>query len=191
MPDKLQTRIKNDVGEFLVEQIISSAAQSKSPVAGGEWQKALSPAYKKKKKSEGLPPVANLEEEGDLLDALTSKSTDSGLELGWFGAQAGKADGHNNFSGRSNLPRRQALPDVGQDFKAEISKGVEAIISENLSSQLRISEDRFDNVATRAELYEVLSVYFPDSSRGDIRRAVTQNAKLAGVLGDLGLLKLL
>ena len=187
----MKARIKNDVGDFLVEQIVSSAGAAQSPVAGGEWERKLSPEYRKKKKAEGLPPTANMELEGGLLDSLTFKNNERGVELGWFGEEAGKADGHNNFSGKSSLPRRQTLPDVGQEFKPAIQGAVEKIVSDALADTVTFKETDFEAVNNRTELYEVLGEYFEGMGRSEIKAVVSSAPALVDLLDSLKLLRFL
>ncbi len=191
LPEATKNRIKNDVGDYLIESIVSVVGKAKSPVSGGDWEKQLSPEYKKKKASEGLPGIANLELEGDLLDALTYESTDEGIEIGWFGDQAAKADGHNNFSGKSSLPRRQALPDVDQEFIPAIQKEIEKIIADAIADGVEPVESDFDSVTTKEELYDTLSEYFPGLSRAEIRSAISRSPNFAAFLDDNSLMGLL
>lgn len=127
----MKLKIASDVGDFLLEQILLAANEAKSPVSGERFP-VLSKEYKKKKIAEGLGGSPNLTYEGDLLDAITFKPTAKGIEIGWWGDQAGKADGHANFSGRSKLPQRRLLPDEGQTFKRPIQSEIEAIIAEEI-----------------------------------------------------------
>jgi hypothetical protein len=190
IPERVKARVKSDVGEFLVERILSDTAKAKSPVEG-ETFPGLSPEYKKKKKAEGLGTAANLEYTGDLKDALTFEETKDGIKLGWFGDEAGKADGHNNLSGKSPLPQRRVLPDVGQNFRPDIQKGVEKIVADAITESMEFSKADFDSVTTKSELHSVLSEFFPDLGRTALRSAVTRTPKLVRLLDDLGLLDLL
>jgi len=73
----------------------------------------------------------NLELEGDMLDALTFETTSSGITVGIFedSGQADKADGHNNFSGKSKLPLRRFIPKSDEEFKGSINTGVRQILN--------------------------------------------------------------
>lgn len=190
LPEAVKNRIKNDAGEFLVERILSAAAHQESPVEGEDWP-SLSPLYKKKKLAEGLGGKANLEFEGDLLDALTFKETKDGIELGWFGKQAGKADGHANLSGESQIPTRRLIPAEGQEFVPSIQQELERIVADAVTDELDFKSDDFEGVETKTALYETLSDYFPDASRPEIRELITRTPKLASLLEDLDLLDLL
>ncbi len=191
IPEATKTQIKRDVGDYLVEQIIKSAGRAKSPIEGESWQSKLSPAYAKKKKAEGLPTKANMEESGDLLDSLTFEETNDGIEIGWFGANAGKADGHNNLSGDSILPQRRTIPDVGQSFDSSIQTEIEKIVADGVAGSLEFDKADFESVDTKTELYSILDEYFPDLSRADIKMAITRTPDLADLLDELNLLELL
>lgn len=191
LPEAVKSRIKSDVGDFLVEQIVKSAGQAKSPVAGESWKAKLSEKYAAKKKSEGLPTKANMEFEGDYLDSLTYQETKDGIELGWFGDQAGKADGHNNLSGDSSLPQRRVLPDVGQKFIAPIQNELEKIVADSIADEVSFDKSDFDGVESKGELYSTLGEYFPDMSRSEIKVLISRTPALADLLDELDLLRLL
>jgi hypothetical protein len=191
LPDKIQSRVKQDVGEFLVESLLSSAAKGQSSVAGEGSFDPLSPIYRKKKVAEGHAGKANLELSGDLLDGLTFEETNKGIELGWFGAEAGKADGHNNLSGKSHLPQRRLLPDVGQSFSDSIQSGAEKIIADAIADAVDFDAADFEDVETKADLYTVLDDYFPDMSRAEIKATIARTPALASLLDDQDLFKLL
>lgn len=174
-----------------MEQIRLSASRSESPVAGESWKKSLSPAYKKRKQAEGLEGVANLEEQGDLLDDLDYTLTDDGIQIGWEGDQAGKADGHANLSGDSDLPQRRLIPDVGQDFKPEIQDEIEKIVADAITDSMEFDKSDFEDVATKTELYDALDEYFPDMSRSEIHEVIARTPDLARMLDDLDIFDLL
>lgn len=191
LTEKVKTRIKRDVGDFLVESIVSTVGGAASPVAGEAWPK-LSKGYKKLKLESGLPDKANMEFEGDMLDALTYKTTDDGIDIGFFNRQAWKADGHLKFSGeKNNIPKRRFLPGVGQKFDSDIQSGVEQIITDALNDAVDFTSEDFNQVTTRAELYDVLGEQFPGLSRAEIRATVARTPKLAGLLESEGVLELL
>lgn len=191
LTDSVKSRINNDVGQFLIENIITTVGKAKSPIDGGDWAPKLSKEYAKKKRDEGLSATPDMQETGALLDALTFEETDDGIEIGWFGDQAPKADGHNNFSGKSDLPRRQSLPDVGEDFISAIQSGIEKIVSDSLADGMEFDSEDFDGIDTRTELYDVLDEYFPDMSRTEIKAIITRTPDFARFLDDEDLLELL
>lgn len=122
----------DEVAEFIKEQVLSHVGDGQSPVANGKFKKTLSSDYKKKKSEISGVTYANLELHGDMLDALeVVAKRGSKLSLQIQGEEAAKADGHNNFSGDSNLPAREFIPnqDKGQTFKRQIWSGVKNILS--------------------------------------------------------------
>lgn len=119
-----------DISDFVVESILKFVGKSKSPVTGSVF-KGLSKDYAKKKVAEGGVAKANLELHGNLLDSVkVIKKSDNVLRLTVDDSEMGKADGHNNFSGESKLPRRPFIPnaDRGEDFAKPIRDGIEKII---------------------------------------------------------------
>ncbi len=185
LPKDIQKDIVNEAGEFLVEQILLSLSSAKSPVSG-ETFPALSKLYKEKKVAEGGRPVPDLELRGDLKDALTFRPTENGLEIGFFDEQAGKADGHNNFSGESELPKRRFLPGEGQNFKQSIVREVDRIVAEKAGEAFDKSD--FRQVESSAELYDVLRGMYGGMSKSAIRETVAGSDKLLSILMDLDLM---
>lgn len=119
------------IADFVREEVLDHCGAGKSPVAGGSWKRSLSPEYKKKKLETSGVGFANMELDGDMLDALNVVKTRGGklsLEVG--GSQAGKADGHNNHSGKSKLPAREFIPKKGETFNKSILAGIRAIAME-------------------------------------------------------------
>jgi len=128
VPLSKRKAVKKEVGNFIVEEILRSVSSAKSPVSGGKYKAVLNKDYAKNMK--GGNRTANLELEGDMLDALTFKDTDRGIEIGIFKkSEVPKADGHNNFTGKSKLPTRQFIPKSGQTFNRDIENGVASIVN--------------------------------------------------------------
>jgi hypothetical protein len=188
LPQEIKAKIKNDVGEYLVEQILSDVSDSTSPVTGKEF-KELSSEYKKVKKASGAGTSANLELSGSMLSALDFRVTSDGIKLGVFGKEALKADGHNNLSGDSTLPQRRFLPDEGQSFREEIRDGVEAIVAEAVASEASVPIKDLMEVENATQLYEVLSDTFKGLSRAEIKTAVLLNDDWHDALDELDLLE--
>ena len=132
MPESQKSLVLDDVGEFLVASILRKVSEGKSPVDGfGSFEK-LNKKYAKDFKSGDRTP--NLELTGDLLDSLEYRTSGDGLEIGYFDNAGektlGKADGHNNFSGKSQLPTRRFIPKDDELFISSIQNEIESIISE-------------------------------------------------------------
>lgn len=188
VPKSERERVKADVSEFLIERILLDVAGQKSPVSGRRF-KGLSKEYAEHKKEETGSTDANLDLTGAMLGALDVRITDKGIEIGVFGENAGKADGHNNFSGDSNLPRRQFLPDVGEGFRSEIASGVDKIIQDAISSSAEPSKEDFEDLDSKAELYAVLEGIYGDLTRSEIRAAVLRSEALLEILEETDSLK--
>lgn len=191
LPDRIQARVKRDVGEYIVESVLKTVAGAESPVKGEDWP-ALSTKYKAKKEAEGLAGEANMEFEGDMLDSLSFEETRDGVEVGIFGKEAWKADGHLKFSGEEGMaPRRRFLPGEGQEFDSAIQDGIEEIILGVIGDETKLDRQDFNAVSTKAELYSVLSEYFPDLARAEIKQLVVSAPSMVAFLDDLSLLELL
>jgi hypothetical protein len=143
VPRGSRTKVKKDIGEFIVNEILLSVSDEKSPVEGGKYTKGLSEEYRKVKGSN----KANLELEGDLLDSLTFELNDKGLEIGIFDkSQTGKADGHNQIHDKhKTLPERRFIPDEKQTFKKNIMNGVKQIINDNKKAARRDRQSAQDD----------------------------------------------
>lgn len=188
---KTKKQIEQNVGEYLVEAVLSKVGKAQSPVAGESWE-PLSKGYKKKKIEDGLPGKANMEFEGDMLDSLDFKSGKEGLEIGFFNKEAWKADGHLKFSGeKNNTPQRRFLPGEEQEFTSEIKKNVEKIIAETIAEESDFAPSDFKSVSNKSDLYAALSEKFEGLTRAEIKRAVLTTPSLVGILDDLDLLELL
>jgi len=188
--ESVKTKIQQDVGEFIVEQVLQTIGNAKSPVSGESWGR-LSKDYKSKKVGEGLPGEADMENTGALKDALTFKTGDT-LKVGFFNSEAWKADGHLKFSGADGTaPRRRFLPDEGQKFISSIQSGIDKIVADNILESDAIDAEDLDGIESKAELYATLKDRYPDLSRAQIRLAITRNPRLTNLFEDLDLLDLL
>ena len=150
VPRNQRSQVKQEVGNFVVEEILRSVSSASTPVSGGKYKATLSKDYADEEK--GGNRTANLELEGDMLDSLEFKNTREGVEVGIFKAsEVPKADGHNNFSGKSKLPTRQFIPKENEKFKRNIEKGIKDIVNEfKVSPEPRIpsTSDLFRTVST-------------------------------------------
>lgn len=188
MSDEAKARVVDRVGVFLVEQILGSVSGQESPVSGEKWP-ALSKDYKAFKKGEGAAPVANMELTGDMLNSLTFRPTNKGVEVGFFGDQADKADGHNKLSGReNNTPKRRFLPSEGQSFKSDIQSGIDSIIAEEALKDAIIQPSELKSIGSSADLYEVFGSKMPGYTRSEIRSAILANQALIDELDAYDLL---
>lgn len=133
---KNKRKVKREIGDFIVNETLRFVEQGNSPVGGVGKFKRLSKKYADEQKGGSRNP--NLELMGDMLDALTFKQRADGLEIGVFGKEASKAEGHNTgFAGHPTLdgkaPKRQFIPSEGEGYKPRIERGIKQIINENTS----------------------------------------------------------
>lgn len=185
---KADEATKREVGEFLVEQILSKVQSRRSPVTGEAFP-PLSPDYKAVKAGMGLSPVPDLEQSGDMMDALDYEITRDGIRIGVFGKAAPRADGHNNLSGESSLPLRQFLPNEGEGFISSIEREVERIVADSVGETTVVPEADLADVSSSSSLYEILIPAFALGSRAETRLAVLRSPKWYNTLSVLGLLK--
>ncbi len=131
LPRGMKQYAMEDIADFVLESVLVNVGDQNSPVSGhyGGFRK-LSKEYKKRKDSEGGTPVPNLELSGEMLSALEVKRKGATLVLQISGKEAGKADGHNNHSGDSDLPLRRFIPKEKDEetFKRDILSGIARII---------------------------------------------------------------
>lgn len=125
-------QIREEVAQYVVEEILSYCGDRNSPVSGHGKFPALSKEYKRRKLDSGRPGVPDLEFDGDLLNAISGSSRGSNVRVEVESDQADKADGHCNFSGESDLPLRRFIPDEGETFKQPIIDGIARIIRSHL-----------------------------------------------------------
>lgn len=152
IPKSIHNEVKKAVGGYLVNQILSTVAEGHSPVDGSAFPK-LSAKYAKDEKGGDTTP--NLLLTGDMLDSLNFKPVKEGISVGIMSAsQRPKADGHNNFSGKSKLPERRFIPGEDQDFYSEIQDGIGSIIDEFKPKTLA---DIVDQNSTVNELFRKLN----------------------------------
>ncbi len=118
----------DEAASFLREAVIESMDSQNSPVAGHGAFRKLSKDYAAKKRKMGGAPVPDLELSGDLKQAIKVFATGNRLTIEVTGDQGGKADGHCNHSGASELPLRRFIPDSDETFKRPILQGLARII---------------------------------------------------------------
>ncbi len=113
IPENKQSAYKDEAGEYIVSEIKRSLAQGKSPVEGLKKFKILSKDYADDEKGGNRQPNLNLD--GDMIASIDFKKTDTGIKVGIFDSnEVDKADGHNNFSGKSKLPMIRRTPRATQ-----------------------------------------------------------------------------
>lgn len=178
-----------DVGEYLVSEINMRLDSSNSIVSGISRFPGLTSKYKKKKMAEGGSSSPDLELSGAMRDAISYRTTASGVEVGVYKRkQALKADGHNNFSGLSLLPTRRFLPDKNQSLKSGVQRAVDEIVAVNKVGEAKINLSKLDDVSTKKQFQDFLTQEFGDLSRAAIRKAVISSPFLLDRFESLGFL---
>jgi hypothetical protein len=130
---KNKNEIKEEIANYLKEQILQDVGSSKSPVTGKKF-KALSKDYKKFKDGVSSSNVPNLELYGDMLNHLDFNITSKGIEIGIFDFdQAQKADNHCKFSAKSlktKVPERQFIPRKDEEFRPAIMNKIKKLVKD-------------------------------------------------------------
>lgn len=127
IPKTKQNAALRQLKDFILTEVTERMSNGLSPVTGKKFKK-LSKDYLEKKVSEGGAPEANLELQGDLKDSLRVYQRGETLVLTVLSKEQPKADGHNNFSGKSKIPERKFIPNRAQNesfsssFKREIKE---------------------------------------------------------------------
>jgi hypothetical protein len=130
-----------EIGEYILDQILSHVGSAKSPVEGGKYKSSLDPDYAKIKKKISGSSKPNMELYGDMLDEMAFKvNKRNKLEIGFLKdsdqTQIDKADNHNKFSSASKktkLPERNFIPRKSDTFKKSIMTEVDRIIEDYAS----------------------------------------------------------
>jgi len=162
--------------------------ESKSPLDGSRFR-ALSKAYRIEKQAEGAPGVPNLELNGDMLSSLEYVEKEEGIEIGVFGSEAPKADGHNNLSGKSSLPERRFLPAEGETFKSSIEKEIRGIVNDYVAQDSDIRPDEFQEASSSSTFYDILMDQLKVESRAEARNTVLRTPKWFDFITKAGLIK--
>ena len=134
IPAEDRPKVLEEIGQYLVEQILENCGRGQTSVANGKWKRSLSPEYAKFKRGQSSSDFANMELTGEMLNALKFEIKRFQVEVGIFNQQeAQKADNHNKFSSASQktkLPERQFIPRKGENFKRDIQREINQIIQE-------------------------------------------------------------
>lgn len=177
-----------EIGEYLVEQTLVNAAESNSIVRGENIPALKDKNYKALKKLEVGNTKANLELTGRLLDSVDYKLiSDSELKIGVFGKEAPKADGHNNFSGKSLLPQRRIFPGKDQGYIKSVNNEILAIIADKKAESETISTEDLQDIETKTEFYSVIKSKLGVGSIAEARLAILRNQTLLNIVEELGL----
>lgn len=147
VPREARSRVKEEVADFLEEEILRDIASGTSPVQGEGRFKRLDQDYARNEK--GGNRTSNLELEGDLLtDFFVKKTRGNKIKIGHEGSEVPKSDGHNQLStkakewaSKNGFPRRRYIPAEGQKFKRRIVDGIKGIIDANTVTTSRRDSD--------------------------------------------------
>lgn len=136
IPSADREAAKKEVGDYLLNAILRDVNKGTSPVEGEGRFRSLQKDYATKEK--GGVRTANLELDGDLLNALKAESLSGDkIEVGVRGKEAPKADGHNQISAEAKAwakqtnrtkYKRRFIPDDNQKFKKSIMNEVTSIL---------------------------------------------------------------
>ena len=129
----------NDIGEYILSEILDYVASGVSPVTGKEF-KGLTTPYADAEK--GGDTTANLDLNGDMMRALEVRVEADKISVGIFEDedQAIKLYGHNTgFKGHPWLdgkaPQRKVIPDKKEAFAGDIMTGINDLIEEYMSGR--------------------------------------------------------
>lgn len=125
-----------------------------------------------------------------MLGSLDFVASGDNIEIGVYGSEAQKADGHNNFSGKSTLPLRQFLPNKGESFDSSITDMVDQIVQEYKADNTELNPDKLENINTSEQLYRYLESVVGDVGRARIKE-LALSSEWALMLEDFDLLDLL
>lgn len=136
VPEANRQEAKQEVADYLENQILREVSNGTSPVQGEGRFKRLESEYAVREKSGNR--LSDLEKDGDLLtDFKVNPAEGSFLEAGHKGDQTPKADGHNQLSSKAKswakqigFPRRRYIPDDNQKFINPIVNEIKDIISD-------------------------------------------------------------
>ena len=141
-------QILEEVGRYVTTEIALHLGDGNSPVEGHGAFKKLSADYADEEKGGDTKP--NLELGGDMLAALEWRVEMDEVKIGFFDKEeAIKAYGHNTgMKGHPWLegkaPVRRIIPEVKENFKQDIQRGINLIVNEMVSS---IEEEQEDDVS--------------------------------------------
>ena len=191
LPTRVKRKVAREVGELLIDETLVAVGNSKSPLSGHSFDK-LTQKYKKFKQSKNRRGVPNLELSGDMLDAFKAKVTKTGLlEMGVFGKDAPKADGHNNLSGKSSLPLRRFLPGKEDSYKRPVISQIDNLIADAVATSSKLPKQRLANIQTKREFFNVMRDTFVGLTQVQISNAILADPDLLEEFTALGLTRFL
>jgi hypothetical protein len=164
VPESRRETVKSDVAEFLLNETLRDLSRGVSPLTGSPF-KSLSKEYANAQKGGDTTP--NLELEGDMLDDYDVRSTEgqSYVEIGFFKGsdQIPKADGHNNWSGRSELPQRRFIPKSDEQYRDGITNGINQIIRSAESDRANRRDEARDEINEAWQGTNITDLFGPEA----------------------------
>lgn len=164
IPENRKESVKKEVGDFVVDEILRRVSDGKSPLKGTPKWKKLDKEYAAKFKNGNRTP--NLEFTGQMLNELRAQPTSDGVKVGYLSGAPNdvlnKADGHNDHSGRSSLPKRRFIPTDNEEFYAEISRGIKSILKENKQRESKIDIPKITPVSNAQASIEITDILSAD-----------------------------
>lgn len=168
MPKDLSNDAKEQIGDLLVNEIKRYTYDGKSPVSGeGNWKKLNKKYANDNHKGDRTP---RLRLDGDMMDSLGFEIKKNGnLIVGILEQdQQKKADGHNNFTGSSELPRRRFIPGPKQTFKKGIMSKVNEVIASDKPNENNKNETSVANLLLALSKKEGKTITADQLFAGDI-----------------------
>lgn len=191
LPSSVKDQIREEVGTYLVEESLLAVSSAKSPVAGESFPGLIKGPYRKKKLEEVGNATADLQLSGETLDEFSFASTKDGIKIGVFGDRAPVADGHNNLSGKSQLPQRRFIPAEDQSYRPAITKEVDRIVADAIAESASFKKSDFKGVETFMELKAVLEARVGTMTRPETKIFIYRNEDLLDLLDSLDLVRLI
>jgi hypothetical protein len=124
-----------------------------------------------------------------MLDNLGYRPTGSGVEIGVYGKDAPKADGHVNFSGKSQIPTRRFIPGEGQQFRPEIDREIQDIVNDHIARSRKPTRAELGVIRSKSELNTFIRGLFPDMSLSAAKSSILRDNELADLFGEFSLLR--
>ena len=128
IPEEDRDDAKQEVIDFLKEQLLVDYSNRLSPVTGKTW-KGLSADYKEFKSTISSDVTANMELNGDMLDSLEVRDRSGNeIEAGFFeSSEAIKAFNHTTGD---TVPKRPLIPRPKESFRKGIMSEIDSILEE-------------------------------------------------------------
>lgn len=129
LPENRRERALAEIKDFVWSQILGKTLEGNSPVSGARRYRPLTKKYADNQKGGNRTP--NLRLSGELMQSVSVVDAPGrGIRATVSSDQQRKADGHNNFTGLSKLPRRAFIPDAerGEIWKRNIESGIRTIV---------------------------------------------------------------